>query len=113
MKKLLLCLFLIFSVSVFGQKDNLVKSYYENGNIKEVLSFNEKEKLDGICLTYSADGVQTGLASYKDGIKHGEWKIWREDGTLVYEMFYENGVKTGIWKVYNERGELIKKRDFN
>lgn len=113
MKKLLLCFFLVFSISIFGQNDSLVKSFYENGNVKEVLSFNEDQKLDGTCLTYSLDGVQTGIASYRDGVKHGIWKIWRPNGTLAYEMLYENGEKTGIWKMYDEQGNLMKKKDFS
>jgi antitoxin component YwqK of YwqJK toxin-antitoxin module len=113
MKKLLLCFFLIFSISLFAQKDTFVKSFYENGNVKEILVFNNEQKLDGICLTYSMDGVQTGIASYKDGIKDGAWKIWRPDGTLAYEMFYDNGEKTGIWKMYDEQEKLIKERAFN
>lgn len=114
MKKIILFLItLLLSISVYAQKDILVKSYYDNGNVKEVLSFNENNQLDGTCLAYSSEGIQIGLASYENGVKDGEWKIWREDGTLAYEMYYEKGNKIGVWKVYDNQGNLIKERDFN
>lgn len=113
MKKLVLFLFcLFFAFSLFAQ-GVITLSYYENGQVKEVLSFNEEEKLDGTCYAYNQDGILIGIANYKDGVKHGEWKIWREDGTLAYEMYYEKGEKVGKWKSYNEKGELIKERDYS
>lgn len=113
MKKIIIisCMF-IFSLSLYSQNIK-TKSYHENGEVKEVLSFNEKEQLDGICIYYDLDGDVLAVASYKDGKKNGEWKIWREDGTIAYEMYYSNGEKTGVWKQYNEKGELIKERDFS
>ena len=111
MKKLLLFIFIFISISSFAQNTEY-KYYYENGNIREILSFNEDKKLDGICLAYSLEGVQTGIASYKNGIKEGEWKIWRPDGSIVYEMFYKNGKKIGTWKMYDEKGNIIKEEIF-
>jgi antitoxin component YwqK of YwqJK toxin-antitoxin module len=114
MKKLIaLLITLFFACSSFAQSDILIKNYYENGEVKEVLSFNDKNQLDGTCFSYTPDGLQISIASYKDGVKHGEWKIWRENGALAYEMYYENGEKVGTWKQYDEAGNLIKKRDFS
>lgn len=113
MKRLITLLILVlFAASVYSQT-NTDTTYYENGSKKEVLSFNDDLKLEGQCFTWTIDGVQTGLASYKNGIKHGVWKIWWPDGTLAYEMYYEKGEKTGIWKQYDEKGNLIKERDFS
>jgi antitoxin component YwqK of YwqJK toxin-antitoxin module len=112
MKKLMSLLFvLFFSFAVFAQKDTTVVKYYDNGNVQETLSF-KGEKLHGKCYTWSIDGIQTGEASYEDGVKHGIWKIWREDGTLAYEMLYERGEKVGEWKYYGENGELLAIRKF-
>ena len=111
MRRLISLLFIaFFTLAVCAQgvaKDTIINSYYENGNIKEQLSYNEKQELDGKCYTWTIEGTKTGEASYKDGVKHGVWKIWRNDGTLAYELFYEEGKKKGEWKSYGESGELL------
>jgi len=113
MKKLCLFLVTVFFAFTLYCQGVTTTSHYDNGQVKEVLSFNEEEKLDGTCYAYQEDGTLIGIASYKDGVKHGEWKIWRLDGTLAYEMYYEKGEKVGKWKSYNEKGELIKERDYS
>lgn len=113
MKKLFTLLILvIFTASLYSQtmKDT---TYYEDGSKKEVLSFNEDAELDGKCYTWGPDGTLTGIASYKDGIKHGTWKIWRPDGSLAYEMHYNKGQKAKVWKYYDEKGNIIKERDYS
>jgi len=114
MKKILSILFILFfGISTMAQNDTTLISYYDNGKVKEVLCFNESNRLDGTCVAYSPAGTQIGIASYRDGVKDGVWKIWRENGILAYEMYYENGQKTGKWKVYDEEGNIKEERVFN
>lgn len=113
MKKLVLVFIGLFLAFTLHSQGITTTSHYENGQVKEVLSFNEEEKLDGTCYAYNEDGTLIGVANYRDGVKHGEWKVWRNDGTLAYEMYYKKGEKVGKWKSYNEKGELIKERDFS
>ena len=91
MKKLLFTLGILFCIYGLNAQ-NINEFYYDNGNIKEILSFKE-DKLHGKCITFSIDGNKTGQASYKNGIKHGVWKIWADNGTLLYEnTFLESTV---------------------
>jgi len=113
MKKILLIVVLaVFSLSLFSQEPKSVKSYYGNGKIREILSYNDSNKLDGVCITYSESGVQTGIAYYSNGLKDGTWKIWREDGSLAYEMYYKEGQRIGKWKMYDIQGNIEGERDF-
>jgi len=112
MKKILIIGILFFiSLSLFSQniKDT---SYYENGAKKEILSFNNNLQLDGKCYRWNENGVLIGIASYKNGIKHGDWKIWESDGSPAYEMHYKNGEKYGTWLVYDNVGNIKEKRSF-
>jgi len=63
-------------------------------------------------LLYTEKGVKISVARYKNGEKHGKWKIRNDEGNLLYELQYKNGEKTGTWKSYNEQGKLIKKREY-
>lgn len=125
MKKLLIVLTVLFFslTSIYSQgtthDGNEVReaitttSYHENGEVKEILSFNEEKELNGICYAYNKDGVLVGVASYKDGVKHGTWKVWRNNGTIAYKIKYKDGKKVGKWKVYDEDGNLLAVREFD
>jgi antitoxin component YwqK of YwqJK toxin-antitoxin module len=45
-------------------------------------------------------------ANYKDGLKDGEWKSYREDGKLWSEHHYVKGKEDGAYKTYHENGKL-------
>jgi antitoxin component YwqK of YwqJK toxin-antitoxin module len=113
MKKLVFFFALIILCQIGYSQILRDTSYYENGNKKEVLSFTPDGKFHGNCFTWSPEGVQTGKASYKNGVKDGTWKIWREDGSLSYEMHYKNGKKIGVWKQYDEEGKVIQEKAFS
>ncbi|MGD9932066.1 MAG: toxin-antitoxin system YwqK family antitoxin, partial [Mangrovibacterium sp.] len=55
---------------------------------------------------------KVAVANYQDGHKHGEWKVWDDNGNLIYEMSYVNGEKSGTWKKYDASGELVSERTF-
>lgn len=46
-------------------------------------------------------------ANYKDGLKDGEWKSYREDGKLWSEHHYVQGKEDGDYKTYHENGKLF------
>jgi antitoxin component YwqK of YwqJK toxin-antitoxin module len=45
-----------------------------------------------------------------NGIKHGEQKMYREDGQLWKTTMYTNGKKNGESKLYHENGALKESR---
>ena len=62
-------------------KEEIRKTYYENGNI-------ETER------------------TFVDGVEHGSAKGWFESGELEFEAFKENGLVQGLAKNYYENGNL-------
>ena len=69
-------------------KEEIRKTYYENGNI-------ETER------------------SYVDGVEHGPAKGWYESGELSFESFKKDGVPHGLVKNYYENGKLQKEIEYN
>lgn len=114
MKKILfmLCL-VVFSLSLHAQRDTTIVSYYENGNVREIILFNDRSELHGECSLWAENGTKVGEASYKNGKKEGTWKVWDKEGNLVYEMHYKRGKRSGVWKMYDKNGECIKTVSFN
>lgn len=75
-------LYILFAISFtsYSQVDSVV-AYYNNGNIKSVIH-------------------------YKDGIKNGDAKLFRENGNVKQELSYFNGKVNGIVSNNDENGKL-------
>lgn len=69
----------LYNQLVKGQKHGKWRSYYENGQIKNIYT-------------------------YKNGLKDGIGIEWWETGKLMTYGYYKNGVSNGIMKWYNEHG---------
>jgi antitoxin component YwqK of YwqJK toxin-antitoxin module len=47
--------------------------------------------------------IQQG--NYQQGLESGNWKFFRNDGSLEYEGTFHNGEKTGKWYKYSKNGK--------
>jgi len=88
--------------------------YFQTGNMKD-------GKKDGLwkCRVGSLwkwqkeDGKLAFKINYKEGIKHGLQRVWREDHVnIANEGSYQEGKKEGIWKWYHENGQLKVERNW-
>jgi antitoxin component YwqK of YwqJK toxin-antitoxin module len=118
-------------IPVTGEFNFVTPSTSENANVR--LSNGQ---LTGVAIYYFADGKVKEIANYKNGLKHGEWyqfnqngnlimqanynenkkqgtwKVWDDSGKIRMKMKYHNGNKKGIWKEWNANGSLTNKRKF-
>jgi antitoxin component YwqK of YwqJK toxin-antitoxin module len=83
----------------------IVKSYYENGNIRSVARF-EAGKRDGITKIYRENGIIMQEIPFKNGEEEGIMRSYYKSGALRVESLYKNGKAEGIMKTYSEGGEL-------
>lgn len=65
-----------------------------------------KGKKEGAWVYYSKAGNCQKIENHKNGILHGEYKIFGDNGLTLYETIFENG--TGHYKSYNDVGELTE-----
>jgi antitoxin component YwqK of YwqJK toxin-antitoxin module len=95
--------------------------YYPDGSIKKTVLF-ENGLEDGLARVYDTSGVIMELITYKkgfitdrerinrydnQGFKHGKWKSFYEDGSLMTEGNYKHGLKHGYFKEYDIEGNLL------
>lgn len=99
----------VFLLSCEEKSDSLVKkSYYENGNLSSLLSFNKEGKYDGECMWYYPDGKEKMKVTYKNGVLDGEMSMWYENANMQYKYYYKNDLKDSISEEYNVYGKLVK-----
>lgn len=102
MKKVILVLAVIFSVSMFAQEvkpkfekveGDLVKATYfhDNGEIAQT-GFLFKGKLHGDWFMYDLEGKKIASGSYENGERAGKWFFWNE--AILKEVdFVDNRIK--------------------
>jgi len=77
--------------------------YYENGNIKAIISLKDSKK-DGLSTDYYENGNIHLKVMYKNNLKHGE-NIWFfENGGIYRKSEYKEDVKDGLEVYYYENG---------
>lgn len=67
--------------------------YLEYGNDSIPFSIPE----NGTFQTFYKNGSPLCKGNYVDGLPHGEWNFWYEDGKLCEHRIYENGKREGNW----------------
>lgn len=98
MKKIILQLAVLIPVMVFGQGIN--KFTYDNlGRLNN--SYVGEDEGNYTFTTYHENGLRASTGKFKNGEKHGTWKIWDSNGKLEAVAHYKNGEKTGTW-IINE-----------
>ena len=76
-----------------------VVRYFDNGSIEEIGYYNSISQKTGEWVRYHSDGKLSGVANYKDGLKHGFWKIYNSEGNMIVHLKYNKGkrVESFIW----------------
>ena len=64
--------------------------------------------LDGPFFKYYHSGQLAEQGHFKTGLKVGEWKSWRSDGTLVGIFNYSGGALHGKYSLFDESGYRVK-----
>ncbi len=54
----------------------------------------------------SAEGV------FRQGIRHGEWKTYRDDGSLQSKGVFAMGLRTGVWEAYDPQGVVLSEMNY-
>ena len=89
-----------------GWRHGLSKSYFPNGNVQEITTFNMDNK-EGLWQSFNEDGSSQSSGFYLGNQFHGEGKFYYPNGVLREEGNFENGRKVGIWRTYDDDGYLI------
>jgi antitoxin component YwqK of YwqJK toxin-antitoxin module len=70
------------------------KYYYPGGVIvAQEINYNTKGELHGPSINNSIKGKTISEVNYKEGKKHGDFKVYDKKGNLIKHQIYKNGVK--------------------
>ncbi len=107
--KLLIIILCNLIFSIHAQEET---SYWDNGNLRNVLNYKDGEK-DGQNKGYYQNGQLKEIGDYKKGTKKGEWKEYYDTGQLKSISSYKNGDLHGERKDYHKNGKLSYIANYN
>ena len=105
-----------YKIDVNGKKtqEKIGEAYFYNRNeddkIQEFIGGGMKDnKREGKWYAFFKDGSVQTEAFYINGIEHGAYNVYRDNGKPLYKGHYDHGNCDGIWYWYDEKGTVIKK----
>ena len=104
---ILLIILVTSSCKETADKD-VVKSYYDNGNIKSELRYKDGH-LNGECVWYFSNGKPELKINYVMDTLQGESLSWYENGYMQSRCYYKNDKYDSIFETYNVSGKMVKR----
>ena len=85
----------------------IVTNYLDEGHKLKIIYNFDSNLTTGNIETW-LDKTLLSKGKMKDGLPHGEMKIYNEKGKVTSIINYKNGMQDGITKDFDENGKLIK-----
>ena len=122
--------FLSFFVgAVHGEKKEVIREYWDNGNLKieepyengfghglgtawyengskESEQYYKKGELDGLAIRWHENGNKKSEVHYENGELEGFGTIWYENGNMKVAEFYIDGEREGLQFTWDDRGNI-------
>jgi len=85
----------------------IVTNYLDEGHKLKIIYNFDTNLTTGNIETW-LDKTLLSKGKMKDGLPHGEMKVYNEKGKVTSIINYKNGIQDGITKNFDENGKLIK-----
>ena len=85
----------------------IVTNYLDEGHKLKIIYNFDANLTTGNIETW-LDKILISKGKMKDGLPHGEMKVYNEKGKVTSIINYKNGIQDGITKNFDENGKLIK-----
>ena len=85
----------------------IVTNYLDEGHKFKIIYNFDANLTTGNIETW-LDKTLLSKGKMKDGLPHGEMKVYNEKGKVISIINYKNGIQDGITKDFDENGKLIK-----
>ncbi len=92
---------------VMGVKNGISKTYFPDGGIAEILTWENGVK-SGLWEQYYSDGHIKFRGIYLNNEKHGDLTAFYLSGRVMFTGKYEHGKRAGQWVYFDETGKIRK-----
>lgn len=93
----------------FTHETDTVRTYYNNRQLKSIEIFKDNLK-DGKNYYYFENGNLSGIYTYNQGIKHGNFQTFYDTGIKRSEgNLFNDTTPDGEYRMYDSQGMIFKK----
>lgn len=102
MKKILLFCSLVLGFSMAAQKahytdndgDGVIEYVLvnQNGQVLET-GYYYNQKMTGTWTSFYPNGKKQTVAKFRNGVRHGNWFMYNENGLVIFQVVYKEGKK--------------------
>lgn len=89
-------------------KDTVLYVWFRAQKLHTTQGMSDGYLLNGPFKKYYHSGQIAEQGSYKNGLRIGEWKSWRESGTLIAIYHYSSGSLHGSYSLFGAEGQRVK-----
>ncbi len=97
MKNIGVLLLLVALPMVAGAQEGVRNEYFPDGRVSEVWTAFEDGYLSFVA--YHENGRIKERGGYIDGLRHGQWSQYDEQGQRVCRVRFDHGAREGTWKL--------------
>jgi antitoxin component YwqK of YwqJK toxin-antitoxin module len=90
-----------------GKLNGVSKIYTKKGELIEEIPYTNG-KIDGVKRCTLPDGKKYSETSYKEGVEHGDYKLYEGFDFPVIEGVHVNGKRDGEWQIRDDKGKLVE-----
>ncbi|KAA3635161.1 MAG: hypothetical protein DWP97_05360 [Calditrichaeota bacterium] len=84
------------------KKDGQYRSWYQNGQLKEVVEYEYLRGMHGTYSRFYENGMKAEETRYINGKKHGLSIEWYQNHMIKSQLYYKNDSLNGLCKWYKE-----------
>jgi antitoxin component YwqK of YwqJK toxin-antitoxin module len=94
------------------KKQGEYKRFYETGELEE-LAFFENDRLTGVRTIFSPDGKEIIKETHVNGLYHGLYESYFDNGEIEQKGSYIKNSMSGIWEIFYPNGQLKESVTFS
>ncbi len=87
-------------------KPGFYQEFYDNGQVKIEGKKNKDGLKHGIWVSFFENGEKMSESNFKNGVNDGYSMVWQPNGLVHYFGSYRAGKKVGEWTFYDKEGKV-------
>lgn len=91
-------------IAKIKKTENTKEEYFDNGELRTLVSLDLNELSHGICLELYSNGNVNKIQNFKHGVPHGSSKKYFNNGKIHDDYVFKNGFMHGIQTTFYDNG---------
>jgi hypothetical protein len=111
-QRLTVCMLLAFMSAVTSAKTQERVETWPDGTPRRRYTVDAEDRIHGKLEEFAANGTRTLLAIHAHGVRDGEHRQWRKDGSKLCFAYYHKDLLSGRFEEFDERNRPTRQGNY-